>query len=262
MAAHLARSPSRAELANSEDAVVSKVGRDLYERCSAATPASSGRSTRGAPRVGLRALPVRHNDRRPLLHRLVPADARRRLHRDVRADARPSADRARARVRTSTMPATSITAGQLVWTGPIDDFFDCRLGTLPTGACASSSRPTPRPTAGSSSPSRRQLSRTQADPLHAHHRVPPPDRPGPRRTTITYEFPTADGDPYYPIPRPENRELYQRYERSPREQPASSFVGRLARYQYLNMDQVVAAAMVAVDRWAADRELATLPEAA
>jgi hypothetical protein len=28
------------------------------------------------------------------------------------------------------------------------------------------------------------------------------------------------------------------------------------------MDQVVAAAMVAVDRWAADRELATLPEAA
>ena len=30
-------------------------------------------------------------------------------------------------------------------------------------------------------------------------------------TTIAYEYPCADGDPYYPIPRPENRALYERY---------------------------------------------------
>ncbi|MHB1568494.1 MAG: UDP-galactopyranose mutase, partial [Solirubrobacteraceae bacterium] len=69
-------------------------------------------------------------------------------------------------------------------------------------------------------------------------------------STLTYEFPADTGDPYYPVPRPENRALYRRYELLARARPDVLFVGRLARYQYLNMDQVVAAAMVAVDRWA------------
>jgi UDP-galactopyranose mutase len=82
-------------------------------------------------------------------------------------------------------------------------------------------------------------------------------------STMTYEYPTAEGDPYYPIPRPENRELYHRYEALAAARPEVMFVGRLARYQYLNMDQVVAQALVAVDRWAAERDFAqALPEAA
>ena len=67
-------------------------------------------------------------------------------------------------------------------------------------------------------------------------------------STLSYEYPTADGDPYYPIPRPENRELYHRYEALARERPDVLFVGRLARYQYLNMDQVVGQALAAVSR--------------
>jgi UDP-galactopyranose mutase len=71
------------------------------------------------------------------------------------------------------------------------------------------------------------------------------------KSARVYEYPRAEGDPYYPIPRPENRELYRRYELLGKRHPDVLFVGRLARYQYLNMDQVVAAALVAVDRWAA-----------
>ena len=49
--------------------------------------------------------------------------------------------------------------------------------------------------------------------LHADHRVQAPDRAGARRRRrITYEYPSAEGDPYYPIPRPENQALFKQYE--------------------------------------------------
>lgn len=64
-------------------------------------------------------------------------------------------------------------------------------------------------------------------------------------TSIVREYPQADGDPYYPIPRPENDELYQRYKDLSEEELDVTFVGRLAQYKYYNMDQVVAAALKA-----------------
>jgi len=53
------------------------------------------------------------------------------------------------------------------------------------------------------------------------------------------EYPRTEGDPYYPIPSDEARALYARYAALAAELPEVTFVGRLARYQYLNMDQVV-----------------------
>ena len=68
------------------------------------------------------------------------------------------------------------------------------------------------------------------------------------RTSITYEFPSAEGDPYYPIPRPENQALYKRYEALADATPDVWFVGRLATYRYYNMDQVVGQALATFDR--------------
>ncbi|HVF94932.1 MAG TPA: UDP-galactopyranose mutase [Sphingomonas sp.] len=62
-------------------------------------------------------------------------------------------------------------------------------------------------------------------------------------TTITYEIPSAVGDPYYPIPRPENQALFKRYEALAIAQSDVTFVGRLATYRYYNMDQVVGQAL-------------------
>jgi UDP-galactopyranose mutase len=62
-------------------------------------------------------------------------------------------------------------------------------------------------------------------------------------TSIVKEFPTAEGDPYYPIPRPENEALFERYEAMAKESVGVTFVGRLAQYRYYNMDQIVAAAL-------------------
>ncbi len=63
------------------------------------------------------------------------------------------------------------------------------------------------------------------------------------KTTLVYEFPTADGDPYYPIPRPENAELYKKYQRLAETTENVLFAGRLGTYKYYNMDQVVAQAL-------------------
>jgi UDP-galactopyranose mutase len=66
-------------------------------------------------------------------------------------------------------------------------------------------------------------------------------------TSIVREFPRAEGDPYYPIPRPDNEALYQKYKALADAEPNTLFVGRLAQYRYYNMDQVVAAALKAVE---------------
>jgi UDP-galactopyranose mutase len=60
------------------------------------------------------------------------------------------------------------------------------------------------------------------------------------KTAVVFEYPTAEGDPYYPIPCPENAALYKRYQARAAETPNTFFIGRLGTYKYYNMDQVVA----------------------
>jgi UDP-galactopyranose mutase len=58
-----------------------------------------------------------------------------------------------------------------------------------------------------------------------------------------YEFPKSEGDPYYPIPRPDNAALYKKYQALAADTPDVYFVGRLATYRYYNMDQVIGQAL-------------------
>ncbi|RYX92507.1 MAG: UDP-galactopyranose mutase [Comamonadaceae bacterium] len=74
-------------------------------------------------------------------------------------------------------------------------------------------------------------------------------------TSLVHEYPCAEGDPYYPIPRPENAELYRRYEEDADATPNVTFVGRLATYRYYNMDQVVGQSLAAFRRLAAAHAL-------
>jgi UDP-galactopyranose mutase len=67
-------------------------------------------------------------------------------------------------------------------------------------------------------------------------------------TSVVYEYPCAEGDPYYPVPRPENAALYKLYEAEADAMENVSFVGRLATYKYYNMDQVVGQALAAFKR--------------
>jgi UDP-galactopyranose mutase len=84
------------------------------------------------------------------------------------------------------------------------------------------------------------------------------------RTSITYEYPSAEGDPYYPIPRPENQALFKRYEALALAQTDVTFVGRLATYRYYNMDQVVGQALATYRKMVAaepvERKTTELPK--
>ena len=63
------------------------------------------------------------------------------------------------------------------------------------------------------------------------------------RTSLTYEYPSADGDPYYPIPSPETQAMREAYQELADQEPNVTFLGRLGTYRYYNMDQVVAQAL-------------------
>jgi UDP-galactopyranose mutase len=63
------------------------------------------------------------------------------------------------------------------------------------------------------------------------------------KTSVVHEYPQADGDPYYPVPRQDNQAMYAKYQALASACPNTHFVGRLATYKYFNMDQVVAQAL-------------------
>jgi UDP-galactopyranose mutase len=128
---------------------------------------------------------------------------------------------------------------RLVYTGPIDEFFDHRYGALPYRSLefrheiidAEVAQPAPVV----NYPNEHAYTRvTEFKYLtgQRHH-----------KTAVVYEIPGSDGDPYYPIPRAENDALYKRYKALAAEVPNVHFVGRLATYKYYNMDQVVAQAL-------------------
>ncbi|MBP1180491.1 hypothetical protein JOE48_002455 [Methylobacterium sp. PvR107] len=67
-------------------------------------------------------------------------------------------------------------------------------------------------------------------------------------TSLTFEYSSAEGDPYYPIPRPENQALFKRCERLALTERNVWFVGRLATDRYYNMDQIVGQALATFRR--------------
>ncbi|HVL78918.1 MAG TPA: UDP-galactopyranose mutase [Sphingomicrobium sp.] len=138
-----------------------------------------------------------------------------------------------------------VEADHIVYTGPIDEYFDFRFGKLPYRSLKFDHR---------------TLDQEQFQPV-AVVNYPSPDVPYTRiseykhltgqdhpRTTVTYEYPSAEGDPYYPIPREENQALFKRYEALADATEGVTFVGRLATYRYYNMDQIVGQALATFRR--------------
>jgi UDP-galactopyranose mutase len=133
----------------------------------------------------------------------------------------------------------------LIFTGPIDEYFGYRFGKLPYRSL-------------------RFEHETLDEEWHQPVAVvnyPDPELPYTRiteykhltgqqhrQTSITREFPQAEGDPYYPIPREENQALFKRYEALARAESGTTFVGRLATYRYYNMDQIVGQALATFRR--------------
>jgi UDP-galactopyranose mutase len=135
--------------------------------------------------------------------------------------------------------------GHVVYTGPIDAYFDFRFGHLPYRSLRFEHEHLP-------TVDRYQEVGTVNYPNdHAYTRITEfKHLTGQQHagTSIVREYPQALGDPYYPVPREENEALFKRYAELAKHEPNVTFVGRLAQYRYYNMDQVVGAALVAAKR--------------
>ncbi|RYD51752.1 MAG: UDP-galactopyranose mutase [Sphingobacteriales bacterium] len=130
----------------------------------------------------------------------------------------------------------------LIYTGPIDEYFDYSNGRLPWRSLKFEFKAVPeayvQPCVQINYPNEHDYTRT-VEIKHVTGQQHP-------HTVISYEYPTAEGDPYYPIPMPENAALYETYAQLAAEESARKpvyFCGRLAEYRYFNMDEVMERAL-------------------
>ena len=128
---------------------------------------------------------------------------------------------------------------EMIYTGPVDEYFEYRYGKLPYRSLEfkheTINAPVYQPAPVVNYPNEHLYTRiTEFKYLTGQEHS---------KTSIVYEFPRAEGDPYYPVPRPENAEIYRKYKALADATPGVYFVGRLATYKYYNMDQVVAQAL-------------------
>jgi len=227
------------QIRTSEDVIVSKVGRELYEKffrsytrkqwgldpseldssVTARVPTRTNRDDRYFTDT-YQAMPLRGYTRmfenmldHPKIKVLLNAD-----YQDVRG---------------------FIPYRELIFTGPVDEFFDYRFGKLPYRSLEfkheTINTPVYQPAPVVNYPNEHAYTRVTEFKYLTGQEHP--------KTGIVYEYPRAEGDPYYPVPRPENGELYKKYQALAAETPGVHFVGRLATYRYYNMDQVAAQAL-------------------
>ena len=229
----------RAELRTSEDVVVARVGRELYEKFFRNyTRKQWGLDPSELDAAVTARVPTRTNrDDRYFgdTFQSMPAHGYTRMfermldHPNIKillnADYREVVD--------------VIPHREVIYTGPVDEFFDFRYGKLPYRSLEFRHETLDvewhQPAPVVNYPNEHEYTRVTEFKYLTGQTHP--------KTSIVYEYPRAEGDPYYPIPRPENAALYRRYKALADETPGVWFVGRLATYRYYNMDQVVAQAL-------------------
>jgi len=233
------RAEVRPEIRTSEDIVLSRVGRELYEKFFrnytrkqwGLDPSELDSSVAGR-------IPVRFDrDDRYFTDsfQAMPREGFTRLFERMLANPKIT-------VALSTdyrELAGEYPHAKIVYTGPIDEFFDYRFGPLPYRSLRFEHRTLDQP-------------QFQPAPVvnypndHAYTRITEfkyLTGQQHEKTSIVYEYPCNEGEPYYPIPRPENAALYERYRALADATTGVYFCGRLANYRYFNMDQVVAQAL-------------------
>jgi UDP-galactopyranose mutase len=133
----------------------------------------------------------------------------------------------------------------LIYTGPIDEYFDHRFGKLPYRSLKFDHQTMEQEQFQETGTVNYPCEEIPFTRISEYKHLTGQQSPV---TTVTYEYPSAEGDPYYPIPRPENQELFKRYEALGDATEGVTFVGRLATYRYYNMDQIVGQALATFRR--------------
>jgi UDP-galactopyranose mutase len=232
------------EIRTSEDVVISVVGRELYEKFfQGYTRKQWGMDPSELDKSVTARVPTRTNrDDRYFTdeYQFMPKHGYTRMFEKM-------VNHPNIKVMTQTdfcEIRNEIAYKRLIFTGPIDEYFDFRYGKLPYRSLQFRhemlDQEWHQPVAVINYPQTEDYTRV-TEYKHLTGQVHP-------KTALTYEYPSAVGDPYYPIPKAENAELYKKYERLAMNTPNVWFVGRLATYRYYNMDQVTGQALATFRR--------------
>lgn len=223
----------------SEDVVVSQVGRDLYEKFFRGyTRKQWGMDPSELDKMVTSRIPVRTNqDDRYFTdtYQAMPLHGYTRMFENMLTN-----KNIHIMVNTDYKDVQgTIPYKELIFTGPIDEYFGFCYGKLPYRSLRFKHETVDQEWLQSvgvvNFPNDHNYTRiTEYKHLTGQQH---------QKTSITYEFPCWDSDPYYPVPKPENAELYRKYQALAEETPQVHFVGRLGTYRYYNMDQVVAQAL-------------------
>ena len=248
----------RAVIRTSEDVVVSRVGRDLYEKLFRNyTKKQWGKDPSELDALVTARIPVRTNrDDRYFTDRFqaMPRYGYTRMFENMldhpNIEVQLGCDYAEAK--------KNVDFNETVYTGPIDEFFGFRFGKLPYRSLRFQHQTYKteyfQPSAVVNYPNDHAYTRiTEFKYLTGQTH---------RQTSVVYEYPATEGDPYYPVPTPENGALYKKYAELAANCPLVHFVGRLATYRYYNMDQVVAQALTLCKQMAAAPEFLVPAKAA
>jgi UDP-galactopyranose mutase len=142
----------------------------------------------------------------------------------------------------------AIPHSEVIFTGPVDEFFDYRFGRLPYRSLDFKFETVNTPVAQQGPvinyPNENAYTRVTEFKYLTGQEHP--------KTTLVYEFAKGEGDPYYPVPQPQNAALYRKYQELAEATSGVHFLGRLGTYKYYNMDQVVAQALATFDRLMGD----------
>ena len=247
-----ARAEVRSSIRTSEDVVVSKVGRDLYEKLFRNyTRKQWGKDPSELDAQVTARIPVRTNrDDRYFTDRYqaMPKHGYTRMFENM-------LDHPNITVQVGSDfrdVAKDIKFREIIYSGPVDEFFDFRFGELPYRSLRfrheTLNTEYLQPVAVINYPNEHTYTRiTEFKHLTGQSH---------KQTSIVYEYPASAGDPYYPVPTPENAALYKRYADLAASHSRVHFVGRLATYKYYNMDQVVAQALTLCKHLAAAPDFA------
>jgi UDP-galactopyranose mutase len=223
----------------SEDVVVSKVGRELYEKFFRNyTRKQWGIDPSELDKSVTARVPTRTNrDDRYFTdtYQAMPLHGYTRMFEQMLAH-----PNIKIMLNTDYRDVINVIPYQeMIYTGPIDLFFNYCYGKLPYRSLEfkheTVNKPTYQPAPVVNYPNEHLYTRITEFKYLTGQEHP--------KTSIVYEYPLAEGDPYYPVPRSENTELYKQYKALADALPNVHFVGRLATYKYYNMDQVVAQAL-------------------
>jgi UDP-galactopyranose mutase len=240
-AAYLASRAEKVEdIQTSEDVVINAVGRELYELFFRGyTRKQWGLDPSELDKSVTARIPTRTNtDDRYFTdkHQAMPAEGYTAMFRRM-------LDHPNITIVLGTDyrdVKDEVDAAHLIYTGPVDEYFDWRFGKLPYRSLkfvhstidAEQYQPVGTVNFPAEDVPYTRISEYKHLTGQQH-----------RQTSITLEYPSAEGDPYYPVPRPENQALYKKYEALADATSGVTFVGRLATYRYYNMDQIVGQAL-------------------